>query len=97
MMTTDLLQDLAAQNGGFIPDALELSDTDKERVSFNVMTNDDNEAIEYLQENSELSALYDMAPEDAVRELKNAIWAAIESSVRDQIDEYNADRELFSE
>lgn len=96
-MTPDMLQDLSAIYEGFIPDALELSDTDKDRIAYNVMTNDDNEAIEYLQENSELAVLYKMAPEDAVRELKNAIWAAIESSVREQIDTYNVEREQRDE
>lgn len=92
MITIEMLQDLAAAHDGIIPSVVDLSDTDKDRIAFNVMTNDDNEAIEYLQENSELSCLYDSAPEDAVNNLKNAIWAAIESSVSDQIDQYNAER-----
>lgn len=93
MMTPDMLQDLAYMYDGFIPDVLDLTDTDRHRIASNILSgSDDGEVIDYIRENSELRAIYDMAPEDAVQSLRAAVWAACEDSVSLQIDEYNADR-----
>lgn len=93
MMTPDMLQDLAYMYDGFIPSADTLPEIDQNRIAFNILTNrDDKAVIEYIQENNELAAIYDMAPEDAVQSLRAAVWAACEDAVSLQIDEYNADR-----
>lgn len=92
MIEPEMLQDLAATYGGIIPSVVDLEDTDKDRIAYHILCNDDTEVLEYLSESGDLQRIYKHSPDEAVRELKNAVWAAVEDHASQQIDEYNADR-----